>query len=34
MTLRVFRGAGHVDPLFFEQKHIDGMLDWLDAQLQ
>jgi acetyl esterase/lipase len=34
VTLRIFRGAGHVDPLFFEQTHIDGMLDWLDAKLQ
>ncbi len=34
VTLRIFPGAGHVDPLFFEQSHIDDMLDWLDARLQ
>ena len=34
VKLRIFPGAGHVDPLFFEQRHIDGMLDWVDAQLR
>lgn len=34
VTLRIFPGAGHVDPLFFEQRHIDGMLDWLDRRLR
>ena len=33
-TLRIFPGAGHVDPVFFSQEHIDAVLDWLDRQLK
>ena len=33
VTLRIFSGAGHVDPVFFEQGHVNEVLDWLDAQL-
>ena len=33
-TLRVFPGAGHVDPVFFSPEHVDSVLDWLDRQLR
>jgi acetyl esterase/lipase len=33
-TLRIFPGAGHVDPLFFSPEHVDSVLDWLDRQLR
>ena len=34
VTLRIFPGAGHVDPVFFSQEHVDSVLDWLDRQLR
>jgi acetyl esterase/lipase len=33
-TLRILPGARHVDPAFFSQEHVDGVLDWLDRQLR
>ena len=33
-TLRILPGAGHVDPVFFSQEHVDAVLDWLDRQLR
>ena len=34
VTLRIFSGAGHLGPLFFEQGHVNQVLDWLDRQLK
>jgi len=34
VTLHLIKGAGHVDRLFYKQAHVDGVLDWLDAQLR
>lgn len=34
VTLNLIKGAGHVDRLFYEQAHVDDVLDWLDAQLR
>ena len=34
VTLHLIAGAGHVDPAFYEQAHVDDVLDWLDAQLK
>jgi acetyl esterase/lipase len=34
VTLRIFPGAGHVDPVFFSPEHVDSVLDWLDRQLR
>ena len=33
VTLHLYEGAGHVDPLFYEEGHLDDVLDWLDARL-
>jgi acetyl esterase/lipase len=34
VTLHLIEGAGHVDRLFYEPRHVDDVLDWLDAQLK
>jgi acetyl esterase/lipase len=34
VTLRLLRGAGHVDPAFYTDAHLDEVLDWLDARLR
>ena len=34
VTLRLLGGAEHVDPVFYEQAHLDQVLDWLDARLK
>ena len=34
VTLHLIDGAGHVDPAFYEQAHLDQVLDWLDARLK
>ena len=34
VTLHLLKGAGHVDPAFYTQAHVDQVLDWLDAQLK
>jgi acetyl esterase/lipase len=34
VTLNLLDGAGHVDPAFYEQAHLDRVLDWLDARLK
>jgi acetyl esterase/lipase len=34
VTLRLLEGAEHVDPAFYEQAHLDQVLDWLDARLK
>ena len=34
VTLRIFPGAGHMDPVFFEQEHVGQVLDWLDQQFK
>jgi acetyl esterase/lipase len=34
VTLRLLRGAGHVDPVFYSEEHLDEVLDWLDARLK
>ena len=34
VTLHLIEGAGHVDPAFYEQAHVNEVLDWLDAQLK
>ena len=34
VTLRLLRGAGHVDPVFYDQGHLAEVLDWLDARLK
>ncbi len=34
VTLRIYDGAGHVDRIFYEQAHVDEVLDWLDRQLR
>ena len=34
VTLHLYDDAGHVDPIFFEPKHVNDVLDWLDAQLK
>ena len=34
VTLHLIKGAGHVDRVFYEQKHVDAVLDWLDAHLK
>jgi acetyl esterase/lipase len=34
VTLHLIKGAGHVDRVFYEQEHVNDVLDWLDAQLK
>jgi len=34
VTLHLLKGAGHVDPAFYAEAHVDRVLDWLDAQLK
>jgi acetyl esterase/lipase len=34
VTLRLLRGAGHVDADFYDERHLDEVLDWLDARLK
>ena len=34
VTLLIISGAGHMDPVFFEQGHLNDVLDWLDQQLK
>jgi acetyl esterase/lipase len=34
VTLRLLRGAGHVDAVFYEEEHLTEVLDWLDARLR
>ena len=34
VTLRLLRGAGHVDPVFYDERHLAEVLDWLDARLK
>ena len=33
VTLHLIPGAGHVDPVFYSARHVDRVLDWLDAHL-
>jgi acetyl esterase/lipase len=34
VTLHLIKGAGHVDPVFYDQQHVNAVLDWLDARLK
>jgi acetyl esterase/lipase len=34
VTLHLLKGAGHVDPAFYTETHVNEVLDWLDAQLK
>ena len=34
VTLHLLRGAGHVDPAFYTEAHVNEVLDWLDTQLK
>ena len=34
VTLHLLRGAGHVDPAFYTEAHVNQVLDWLDARLK
>ena len=34
VTLHLLEDAGHMDPAFFTEAHVNEVLDWLDAQLK
>ena len=34
VTLKLFDGAGHLDPVFASRQNLDFVLDWLDAHLK